>query len=349
MSISKVAQAAGVSISTVARVINNRPGISTKTVASVREAIKRVGYVAPPPALRRGPKTDAVKGIRTRRVAILLIGMDPLVTQRVSAPGPVAKHLADSGLQLVYCPMADPAVLPPDISPKQVDGVIMQGLQPVGAADRALRSLPCVWKMTRRSTDFWADYVEPDNRMVGRLAFDYLSQKGVRQMAFFNLQPNYPAFKARGESFIDVCQHAGVKYQDLSGDAVDHSDRLHDMPIKEGIEQQVQRLMPMLGDGPVGMFTSGHNYLPGIYRSLMSKSVRIGKDVILIAGDYDSLMRSALIPMPACLDVQIPVIGERVVEQLLWRMANREAPGPVGIVVPPRIVLPDFDDAVLES
>jgi LacI family transcriptional regulator, galactose operon repressor len=347
MSMSKVAAAAGVSISTVARVVNGRPGISRKTVASVRNAMKAMGYVAPPPARRRGPKTDAVRGVRTRRVAMLLVGMDPLVTQRLSAPGPVAESLAEGGLQLVYSLMPDPEVLPPDISPKHLDGVILRGLEPTGAAERALRSLPCVWMMTRRSKDFWADYVEPDNRLVSRLAFEYLAQKGVPRMAFLNLQPNYPAFHARGVAFFEACERANMEYKDLSGDALDQSDRLHDVHVAAGVEQQIERLMPMLKKGPVGLFTSGHNYLPSVYRALMSRSVRLGQDVKLVAGDYDPLVRAALIPMPACVDVQIPVISERVVKQLMWRMANREAPGPEGVVVPPRLIPPDLEDVFI--
>jgi DNA-binding LacI/PurR family transcriptional regulator len=250
-------------------------------------------------------------------------------------------------LQLVYSPMPDPAVLPPDTSPKYLDGVILRGMEPTGAADRALRSLPCVWHMTRRSEDFWADYVEPDNRLLGRLAFEYLKQKGHRQMAFMNLQPNYPAFRSRGASFMDACRNAGLKCVDLSAGAMDQSDRLHDTHVTAGVEQQVEPLVALLKDGPVGLFTSGHNYLPSVYRSLMSRSIKIGQDVTIVSGDYDPLVRAALIPMPACVDVQLPVIGEKVVEQLVWRMANREAPGPVGIVVPPRLVPPDADDMAL--
>jgi len=345
----KVAEVAGVSISTVARVVNGRPGISRETVASVHQAMRTVRYIAPPPARRRGPKTDAVRGVRTRRVAMLLIGMDPLVTQRLSAPGPLAESLDKRGLQLVYSLMPDPSVLPRDISSIHLDGVILQGLEPVGAAARALRSLPCVWMMTRRSSDFWADYVEPDNRHVGRLAFEYLIQKGdISRVAFLNLQPNYPAFRARGEAFLEACKGAGVESRDLSGQAIDQSDRLHDNHVADGVEQQIERLMPLLKRGPVGLFTSGHNYLPSIYRSLLSKSVRIGRDVKLVTGDYDPLVRAALIPMPACVDIQVPIICERAVNQLMWRMANRDASGPEGVVVPPRLVPPDLEENMFQ-
>src|SRR5579872_7620690 len=58
-------------------------------------------------------------------------------------------------------------------------------------------------------------------------------------------------------------------------------------------------------------------------------------------GAYERIVIAALMPMPACVDIQVPVICKRVVTQLAWRMANREAPGPEGVVVPPRLVPPD--------
>jgi DNA-binding LacI/PurR family transcriptional regulator len=347
MSLSKVAEVAGVSISTVARVVNGRPGISRKTVASVREAMKAVQYVARPAACRPGPKTDAVRGVRTRRVAILLVAMDPLVTQRFIAPGPLAECLAERGLQLVYSLMPDPSVLPSDISPKHLDGVILTGAQPVGSAELALRSLPCVWMMTRRSNDFWADYVEPDNRAVGRLAFYYLAQKGLEHMAVLNLQPNYPAFRDRRVAFLDSCRRNDIEGHDLSMQALDQSDQKHDTYNADGMEQQIAQLAPILKSGPVGLFALENNYLPSIYRSLTSKSIQLGHDVHLISGDYDPVIRNQLVPLPACVDFQPNVICERTVEQLMWRMANRDAPGPEGVVVKPRLIPPGSEAIAL--
>ena len=349
MTMSKVAKAAGVSISTVARVVNGRPGTSEETMASVRDAMEKLGYVVTPPARRRGPKTSAVRGIRTRRVAMLLIGMDSWLTQRLSSPNQVAKSLAECGLHLVYSIMPDPEVLPPDISSNNLDGVILHGVEPAGAARRELHSLPCVWMMTRRSADFWADYVQPDNRLISLRAFDYLAQHGVQRMALLSVQPNYPAFRARRRAFCEQCESGNVQYTDLSEDAQDQSDRLHNEAVALGVEQQIERLVPMLKDGPVGLYVSGYNYLPSVYRSLMSRSIQPGQQVKLVSDDYNPIVREALIPMPALVDIQIPIISERVVRQLTWRMANREAPGPEGVLVPPRLVVPDREDAVFES
>ena len=63
MSISKVAKLAGVSSSTVSRVINNHPRVAPETVQSVKKAMKELGYV--PSDRRPGPKPSARQRVGT--------------------------------------------------------------------------------------------------------------------------------------------------------------------------------------------------------------------------------------------------------------------------------------------
>ena len=51
-------------------------------------------------------------------------------------------------------------------------------------------SVPHVWFMTRRSPWFAGDYVEPNNEENGRMAADYLVQKGHKVAA----SPDAPRF-----------------------------------------------------------------------------------------------------------------------------------------------------------
>ena len=163
MGINEVAKKAGVSFSTVARVINRHPLVAEETAEKVRNAMKALNYVPPTPANRRGPRTAKNQGFRTRNIASLLVSMSNVHLQSMTAPGPLADALTKYGLNLIYVPMQDPSKLPSIIALKHVDGVIVQGMEPVGKADESLRKLPAVWMMTRRSNTYWSDYVQPDN------------------------------------------------------------------------------------------------------------------------------------------------------------------------------------------
>jgi LacI family transcriptional regulator len=336
----QVANIAGVSTATVSRVINNHPSISTATIKAVRAAMRQVDYKPAAPERRRGPKGSASRGLRTHCVATLLVAMEDSLLQRVTASGPLAAALAEHDLRLMYVPMPDPHVLPPIIDRRHVDGVIVQGLQPAGAADAKLSKMPAVWMMTRRSTDYWADYVEPDNRAIGRLAADYMSRAGHRRVALLNLQPHYPAFFARAAEFMSVAAAKGVSAADLSAGASNESDRLNFENIDEFLCLQVARLAK-LKPRPTALFATSDIVLPGLYRLLAQHNIRVGVDLEIITSDYTPVMASALIPSPVCIDIQIMAIAQKAVDQLMWRMANPKSPGPVGSIVPPRLVMPD--------
>ena len=72
MSISKVAKLAGVSSSTVSRVINNHPRVAPETAQSVREAMQTLGYT--PSETRPGPKPQSRIRRGTQEIAFFVLG-----------------------------------------------------------------------------------------------------------------------------------------------------------------------------------------------------------------------------------------------------------------------------------
>ena len=71
MSIVEIAKLAGVSHTTVSRVVNNERNVSPETAMKVRSVMKKVGYVPKPPSLRRGPRRIKDVELRTGNVAFL--------------------------------------------------------------------------------------------------------------------------------------------------------------------------------------------------------------------------------------------------------------------------------------
>src|SRR5688572_15597772 len=72
MSISKVAKLAGVSSSTVSRVINNHPRVAPDTALSVRRAMQELGYT--PSETRPGPKPQSRSRKESPEIAFLVLG-----------------------------------------------------------------------------------------------------------------------------------------------------------------------------------------------------------------------------------------------------------------------------------
>src|SRR5438552_2072002 len=72
MSINLVAKLAGVSSSTVSRVINKHPRVAVETAESVRRAMQTLGYI--PSDRRPGPKPQSQRQASQRKIGFLVLG-----------------------------------------------------------------------------------------------------------------------------------------------------------------------------------------------------------------------------------------------------------------------------------
>jgi len=345
VSIVAVAKAAGVSPSTVARVINRHPAVTLETSNRVRRAMDEMDYQPPPAARRRGPRTQKNQGFRTRNIAKLLVAMDDAHLRSMTAPGAVAEALSRYGLNLIFVPMSNPENLPPIISLRHVDGVIVQGVEPTGLAAELLQKIPAVWMMTRRSETFWADYVQPDNRANGRMAAEHLLRRGCRRLGLINLQPNYPAFRQRSNAFIETARAGGAVVFEPSDETVDPAEVLHPEGLQSLVKEQMAALIDA-ADKPDGIYLTRPSSIGVVYRELYDRGMEPGRDLEIVLGDYHPDIHLNFNPAPVCIDAQIKGIAERAVDQLIWRIRNPDEPGPVGINMPPRLVLPG--DLILE-
>ena len=205
MTIFDIAAIAGVSKSTVSRVLNNADSVRPEVVRKVREAMKTSGYA--PSAVRRGPKPrPPARASKTGTIGLLLLGRSrellsfPSMAKIVSG---MVEALSANGSHLTVIEAPDPLVLPPIITPREVDGLLVMGQLPTQAMVDRLHPIPCVWQGGIELDLPVVDHVIPNSRVIGRLAADYLLRRGCRRPAFLNHDPVHPAFLLRWTFFID--------------------------------------------------------------------------------------------------------------------------------------------------
>jgi DNA-binding LacI/PurR family transcriptional regulator len=335
-----VAQKAGVSPSTVARVINDNPRVLEETKTRVLQAMKALDYTPPPPQKRRGPKTISNMGFRTRIIAKLLIDMDETLLKNQFQIGPITQELDRYGLNVILVPMSDCENLPLIIDRKKIDGVIVLGKTPVGKAQKALEKIPAVWMMTRRSNQLAIDSVEPDNESNGRMAARYLIDRGHKHMAVFCMNPNYPAYRQRLNAFSETLEAAGCTCIQPSSAVFDSNPIFAQRPPNLALgEEQLKELFSHEKQ-PTALYILS-NSLPLVYRVLEQRGLIPQQDVEIIVGDYYLEIAEQLSPPPTCIDCQFDEIARRTTEQLIWRIRNPKSPGPVRILLEPKIIEPN--------
>ena len=90
---------------------------------------------------------------------------------------------------------------------------------------------------------------------------------------------------------------------------------------------------------PAGMFVASDDLMVAIYHRLRQEGFEPGRDVVLIGCNKDVPYLEQLHPRPATIDIRLDLVGERAVDQLLWRMSHPSDEGQTDVLIKPVIVL----------
>ncbi|HEX3358911.1 MAG TPA: LacI family DNA-binding transcriptional regulator [Tepidisphaeraceae bacterium] len=340
MSIIQVAEVAGVSKSTVSRVINQSPAVAPEATKAVHEAMQRLGYS--PPLRRRGPKPMSRRGIRTGNIALLVMGLRPADLYRLpvfpSLLHGIERALAEQQMNLVLANFGKEAEVPAVLAGNQTDGVLLFGKwdDMPNAVRARLKQLPLVWVMREHSDiegDF--DHVFYNNAAVGPIAARYLLSRGHKRLAYLSAVPKHTAFAQRQHDFTETIQQSGASVVSFVGDR--EIDPLH-WSAPEYLAL-VDRLLEER-EKPTGLFVATDAQLPGFYHALLARGLHPEQDVHLIGCDNEQQFLSQLSPAPATIDINLELVGHRAVQQLLWRIRNPEEKNRISLLVEPRLITP---------
>src|SRR5262245_13821918 len=254
MSITRVAKLAGVSSSTVSRVINNHPRVAPETAESVRRAMEKLNYT--PSERRPGPKPSLRTRTGAANIAFLVLGTSGgRSTPAFEGLLHGVSHAANkSGLNLVFTHVPDAEHLSSSILSGRIDGALLHGALPGKELRERLLDVPTVWLMGNRRRPEWGDQVMPDGYEVGELAANHLLERGHRHLAFLNLDGSHWALRLYGHAFDATATDAGAQCERLEQPRETSSAYWHEHSF-EAVERLVQRYVA-LSPRPTGLFVA---------------------------------------------------------------------------------------------
>ena len=335
--ISKIAAEAGVSLATVSRVLNRRPGVSPELEEAVQSAIRRNGG---DPIEQCRPASD-VRKLRYGTVALLLLAEDCFLTYSSVAQKSfhgVICAAKKNHLACVYSIVSSCDELPPVVRQRKVDGLILAGQTPDPALVEALAGFPACW-ITSHSEN--GDSALAGNDRIARLALEYLTGRGHRRLAYVNALPEITAIRTRGEYFQFFAGKAGIQTDFLiaSRAGIDLSAPEPDL---EALERSLEALIaPCLtgSNRPTGLFVPMDFQTALLYRILPRFGLQPGRDLEIVSCDGEFTALAGLSPRPATIEIPGEAIGRQAVEQLLLRLTGSERnPHRIDIVIEPRLV-----------
>jgi LacI family transcriptional regulator len=327
----EIAAVAHVSISTASRALNGHPAISVETVSRVRQAAADLRYQRPRSHGRRGGRGR----LADARIGLFSLGLDrslialPIIA---AAIGGAEQALSDAGasVQLAHVPdVEDP---PASLLRQPLDGLIVTGALQGGLLagvrcpllDR-LRGLPTVW-VPGRPADCWGDAVASNDYQTGVLAAEYLVTRGHRLLAFVNPKPDQVLFRRREDGFVATARRLGAEVRCYCESPVAHWQLPLSAPLGVELVQDLVDRLIAARPRPSAIFAAADSVAVLVYRALMVRNLRVGREISVISGNNDASLIAGLHPHLTTFDVHAHDLGRLAVRQLAARMAD-----PVGL------------------
>ena len=315
-----VAQAAGVSPSTVSRILNGTAVVSALKKQAVDDAIARLGFVP-------NPMARGLAGGRSLSIGV--------VTQAIDSPfyGAALRGIEDALDPAGYSPLfvsghwnaAAEARCIEVLRSRRVDGIIVLTGRLTDAALKAIaRQLPVV--ATGRSTRAPGLFsLAFDNMEGGRLATRHLLALGHQRIAFIAGDADHPDANDRHRGYRQALEEAGIAYDP----ALVVPGEYHEVSGLLAVDRLLESRQRF-----TAIFAANDQMACGAALGLHRRSLRVPEDVSLVG--FDDLPTS-MYTLPPLSTVHQPAfeLGRLAATAMLQLLGGST---PTVVVPPPRLI-----------
>lgn len=317
--IADVASAAGVSMATVSKAVNNRYGVSAGTRASVLRAVQELGYQS----------SIAASGMRTRQpnaIGVLVAGFEPFSAEVLKGVG---TGLCDSGMEiLAYSPAGQSDQRGwEQRSLARIAGSLVAGAIIVTPTVVDVRSEIPVVAIDPDTGRGDLPVVESDNFDGGRLATAHLIDLGHRRIAFLAGRADLRSSMLREAGYRHALEAAGIDFDpSLLGEG--------NFDTRSSREPAARLLAHP--DPPTAIFAGNDLSAIGVIEVALARGLKMPRDLSVIG--FDDVPEAARL-MPPLTTVRQSMQGMgAAAAELVLRLLGGEPPQPARIMLPTRLI-----------
>jgi DNA-binding LacI/PurR family transcriptional regulator len=313
ITIKDVAQAAGVSVTTVSNVLNGRAEAMAKdTLLRVQETIRILDYY--PNRVARSLVTS-----RTATIGTIINEIDtPLYIQTLNYIEPIARNAGYNTLLCVAHNLEDEQQVVNLLLEKQVDGIILLGNSlylPDDYLNYLPLSAPPIVLINHNVNHHRFDQIGWDNVNAVAEIVDYLVQLGHRRIAHLSGPETRRAGEERLAGYRLGLEKHALEYCE---DYVRPGDFLNGSP--EQWTQSTQALLA-LPDRPTAIIASNDIVAAVVIKTIQQAGLQIPQDITVVGFDNQSFCAYL---SPTLTTILIPIVeaGKLAIEILLARIAD---------------------------
>jgi len=330
LTLEEIARLAGVSRSTVSRVVNNHASVRTAVRERVQQVIRETSYHPDPAARSLAGRRSGIIGLVVPR-AIQFLFTDPYYPRLMQG---ITQSCNNNdyilSLFLFHTEDDEQKIATRVLRNQLVDGVIVSAL-PIDhplVEQLLIHQLPFVM-VGRPSDSPEVNFVDVDNVAGAYSAVSHLICLGYRRIATITCPPNTTVGQHRRQGYVNALNDRGL--------SVDESLIVEGDFTEQGGYLAMRRLIP---HRPEAVFVGSDTMALGALRALRQIGLVVPRDMAIVG--YDDLP-SAAVSDPPLTTVRQPIrrLGAQAVENLLDILNN----GPY----PPRRVVTTTELIIRES
>jgi LacI family transcriptional regulator len=321
VTIKDVANAAGVSVATVSKVLNSRYGVAAATVARVQAVIDQLGYEASLVA-------QSLRNHRTNVVGILVADLEPFSTQLLQG---AADAIRDSGFELVVYSAGGRTTdhqgwerrYLSRLSGTLIDGAVLVTPTVVDVNYGA----PIVAVDPHTGTDNLPT-IDSDNLKGARLATEHLIGLGHRRIAMLAGRPDLQSAQLREEGYRQAMAAAGLPVD---------PDLIRSGDYDPDVSAEAVRWLLTRADRPTAVFAANDVTAIAAIRVAASLDLAVPRDLSVVG--FDNIPDSALCSPPlTTVEQPIHEMG-RLATEMLIKLIRGDGPGDTHVTLPTRLVV----------
>lgn len=304
-----VAEAAGLSVSTVSRVLNDKDDVAADTYERVQQVIEELGYTS----------SLAARGMRSRRTNVIgLIMPDIAAPYSVAVMRGVNQAIAESDFDLIVYTTGDiRKYSTPDQESYYVsllNGSITDGLIVVTLAATNFSTVAPVVAIDPNNESPKCPSIISTNCEGALEAMEYLTSLGHHRIGFITGRLDLVSANRRLQGYQDGLVGAGIALDEALIQVGDY--------MTETAVDCTQRLLS-LDDPPTAIFAANDMSAMGVYKAAKDAGLRIPEDLSVIG--FDNLQESNYLnPKLTTVDQFISEMGSIAVEMII-KLVNGES------------------------
>lgn len=309
-----IADRLNISKNSVSQALSGKPGVSEETRSLIQRTAEELGYYY--------SKNLSQKQVVTKvHRNIALIASDHTFSLK-SFFGEiylsVEKEVRAQGMNLFIEPIDSDSknnlVLPTLLNNHEIDGILILSHISTEYISKVISTgIPTVL-IDHHAPSLMADSILTNNRFGAYTAVAHLIQLGHRDIAFVGDVGISPSYQERLEGYLLALKQYGIEpNQDF-------------MFLKaQENQEEINRYIENLQIQPSAWFcvNDGHGFL--VSSVLQQRGYKVPDDVSVCSFDNGQLSQIAT-PKITTMDIDLNYYGKKAVEQLCWRIQNKEEP-----------------------